>query len=282
MQKHPLISVKQAAEMLRLEERSVRERLINGQLKGEKKTIGLREKWFVYRGAVEDALSKDQSHVITQESPAKLEQVEVSLNTAVQAAPNPEVQELKARLQELEDALKKSPVENRIDADITAETVEEVANESIFDNEGEVPNSGATPRSWHNEDLDSQVMATAEKILKPLMDRVEELTKAMVLKDLEIEEKDKQLKLLPDFEKQKADLLKRVEAERKAAEIQFTKVKEKEEESKALEAEIALLKQKADEAILSAAKLAELEKVVQELQKPKPSWFQRWFLPRSE
>src|ERR1700737_757861 len=94
--------------------------------------------------------------------------------------------------------------------------------------------SGGTPRSWRNEDLESQVMATAEKIMKPLMDRVQELTKVIVLKDLEIEEKAKQLKLLPDFEAQKKKLLADIEAERKASEIQFNKVKEKEEEAKAL------------------------------------------------
>lgn len=64
MQKHPLLSVKQAAEMLQLDERSVRERLINGQLKGEKKSIGLREKWFVYSGAIQQALEKQQGNFV--------------------------------------------------------------------------------------------------------------------------------------------------------------------------------------------------------------------------
>lgn len=110
-----------------------------------------------------------------------------------------------------------------------------------------------------------------------MMDRVQELTKELVLKDIQIEEMDKQLKLLPDFEAQKKKLLDEMRAERKAAEIQFNKVKEKEEEAQALEAENALLKQKAEEAILSAAKLADLEKVVQELQKPKPGFWQKIF-----
>lgn len=61
MQKHPLLSVKEAAEMLKLDERSVRERLINGQLKGEKRSIGLREKWFVYSGSLEAAMGKQNS-----------------------------------------------------------------------------------------------------------------------------------------------------------------------------------------------------------------------------
>ena len=161
--------------------------------------------------------------------------------------------------------------------DITdADVLESVADSSIFEHEQENSQaSGAAPRSWRNEDLEGQVTAAAEKILKPMMDRVQELTKELVLKDLKIEEMDKQLKLLPDFEAQKAKLLREIEAERKASEIQFNKVKEKEEETQALEAENALLKQKAEEAVLSAAKLADLEKVVQELQKPKPTFWQK-------
>jgi hypothetical protein len=164
--------------------------------------------------------------------------------------------------------------------DVTDATVlETTADGSIFDNDGAEVTSGGTPRSWRNEDLESQVMATAEKIMKPLMDRVQELTKVIVLKDLEIEEKDKQLKLLPDFEAQKKKLLADIEAERKAAEIQFNKVKEKEEEAKALEAENEKLKLKAEEAVLSAKKLEELEKQILELQKPKPSWWRKLWTP---
>jgi hypothetical protein len=90
--------------------------------------------------------------------------------------------------------------------DITDATVlETMADGSIFENEQEeAQTSGPAPRSWRNEDLEGQVTAAAEKILKPMMDRVQELTKELVLKDLKIEEMDKQLKLLPDFEAQKA------------------------------------------------------------------------------
>ena len=59
MQKHPLLTVKEAAQLLRLDERSVRERLINGQLKGEKKHVGLLEKWFVYSGSIDSALQRE-------------------------------------------------------------------------------------------------------------------------------------------------------------------------------------------------------------------------------
>src|ERR1700678_2623645 len=58
MNKHPMLSVKEAAQLMGCDERWVRERLNQGQLKGEKKNIGLKEKWFVYSGEVEAALEK--------------------------------------------------------------------------------------------------------------------------------------------------------------------------------------------------------------------------------
>jgi hypothetical protein len=73
--------------------------------------------------------------------------------------------------------------------------------------------------------------------------------------------------------------IQKIDAERKAAEIQFNKVKEKEEEAKALEAENEKLKLKAEEAVLSAKKLEELESRIIELQKPKPSWWQKLWTP---
>jgi hypothetical protein len=53
-----MLSVKEAAHLMGCDERWVRERLNQGQLKGEKKNIGLKEKWFVYAGEVEAALEK--------------------------------------------------------------------------------------------------------------------------------------------------------------------------------------------------------------------------------
>lgn len=58
MYRHPMLSVKEAAALLGCDERWVRERLNQGQLKGEKKTIGLKEKWFVYKGEVDAALAR--------------------------------------------------------------------------------------------------------------------------------------------------------------------------------------------------------------------------------
>ena len=153
---------------------------------------------------------------------------------------------------------------------------------------------------------------------------------AQLQKDLE--EKDRQLKLLPDFQKQAEDrrkeaelkelesiaLRKQVEAlkseeERKQAEIErlakletelvpslaaqkeaietevmklqsdldvaHKEQEAKEEQARALEAENERLKQKAEEAMLSAARLEQLEKEIQQLKQPKPSFWKRLFMP---
>lgn len=58
MYKHPMLSVKEAAALMGCDERWIRERLNQGQLKGEKRTIGLKEKWFVYKGEIDAALAR--------------------------------------------------------------------------------------------------------------------------------------------------------------------------------------------------------------------------------
>ncbi len=56
-----LLSIKDAAAILNLDKKSVRERLMNGQLLGEKKIVGDREKWFVHSHSVESTLAKRRS-----------------------------------------------------------------------------------------------------------------------------------------------------------------------------------------------------------------------------
>jgi len=148
----------------------------------------------------------------------------------------------------------------------------------------------------------------------------------------DIEDKDRQLKLLPDFQKQAEDqrkeaelkelesiaLRKQVEALKSEEESQKAEIarlakleaevvpslaaqteaneadlaklqsdleiaqkdkEAKEEQARALEAENERLKQKAKEATLSAAKLEQLEKEIQLLKQPKPSFWKKLFTP---
>jgi hypothetical protein len=148
----------------------------------------------------------------------------------------------------------------------------------------------------------------------------------------DLEDKDRQLKLLPDFQKQAEDqrkeaelkelesiaLRKQVEAlkneeeasqaeiarlakleaevmpslaaQKEAQEAEVAKLQSdleiarnekqmREEQAKTLEAENERLKQKAEEATLSAAKLEQLEKEIQQLKQPKPSFWKKLFMP---
>jgi len=330
MQGSSMLTVKQVATALGIDERSVRDKLTLGTLKGTKKTVGQRDQWFVHQRDLDAELARRGQSPINQSSqvaeqpsvppelttppvmpspfyqpeavpsqgyftppqqPANAHQYTFSqapqppeaqppvMNSPLQSGPAPAPPTSAPATPSPEQYAQTATIEQESYEDITDATVlESAADSSIFENEGaEAPASGGNARSWRNEDLEGQMKAAAEKILKPLMDRVQDLTREIVLKDLQIEEMDKQLKLLPDFEAQRAKLLRDIEAERKGAEIQFNRAKEKEEEAQALEAENALLKQKAEEAVLSAAKFADLEKVVQELQKPKPTFWQKIF-----
>ncbi len=69
MQIEPMVSVKVAADLLRLDKKSVRERLLNGQLSGVKKTIGSREKWFVHSAAVESLLEERRTQIPANTAP---------------------------------------------------------------------------------------------------------------------------------------------------------------------------------------------------------------------
>lgn len=148
----------------------------------------------------------------------------------------------------------------------------------------------------------------------------------------DLEDKDRQLKLLPDFQKQAEDrrkeaelkelesiaLRKQVEAlkseeesqkaeiarlakleaevvpslaaQTEAKEAELAKLQSdleaaqkdkeaKEEQARALETENEKLKQRAEEATLSAAKLEQLEKEIQQLKQPKPSFWKKLFMP---
>lgn len=119
-----------------------------------------------------------------------------------------------------------------------------------------------------------------EQCVRPLVEEVKAQAIALAEKDKIIEEQRSQLLLLPDLESQKAQLLNRIEAERKAAEIQAAKVADKEREAAdliseneklRLEAEDA--KSKAEEAALSREKLKVLEQQMEQLRMP---WWKKW------
>lgn len=63
IQKTPMVTTKQAAAALGIDERTIEERLVTGQLKGEKHHILFKEKWFVYKSEVDALITKLQSRL---------------------------------------------------------------------------------------------------------------------------------------------------------------------------------------------------------------------------
>lgn len=149
----------------------------------------------------------------------------------------------------------------------------------------------------------------AEALVKPLTEQLVFQAAALREKELQLEDKDRQLRLLPDLQKRAEDERKVAEVERKAAEERALEVIALKKQVSALEAikesatsrveeadselqqlkllkdsearilgdENERLKQQVEEAVLNAQKLTDLEKVVQELQKPKPTFWQKFF-----
>jgi hypothetical protein len=294
MNKHPMLSVKEAAQIMGCDERWVRERLNQGQLKGEKKNIGLKEKWFVYAGEVEAIVARKGSAPIMASSQyvASTAQPPEANNVTNGAVSNP------------------------------------VVVEATWDDEEESQNAAQGNEEERLAWLENQrqaIVELAEEMMRPLIGQLEE--RSSLLKQKEealqaatyqlgyaqgrLQEQEEKIKLLPDYQAraEKAEILHQevevakaraaeleenliqVERARKeeierisrekeqAVEILLAKAREREEEASILTQENERLKQKAEEATLNAAKLEQLKKEIQDLKQPKPSWWKKWFAP---
>ncbi|MDQ5935679.1 MAG: hypothetical protein QG574_2994 [Cyanobacteriota bacterium erpe_2018_sw_21hr_WHONDRS-SW48-000092_B_bin.40] len=221
MQKHPMLSVKEAAEALRIDERSVRDRLTNGTLKGEKKMVGLREKWFIYSGAVQSALAKQDDMNF------------IGNSVAVQESNDPQtIDATSVPFTETDDSF-----------DTTYGDLDEVAHTQAA--------ATSTRGDWHPESK-ANLESLVETFMKPLVDKIATQERALVEQatvladqEKEIEEQKRQLRLLPDLQKQ-------AEERRKEAET-------KELEAIALAKQIDAMKAQAEEKAVDLARLTQLE-----------------------
>lgn len=276
-----LLTVKQVATALGIDERSVRDKLTLGTLKGTKKTVGNKDQWFVHQRDLDAELAR-RGIIHTHQQRTQIDAGALWTQQVhdVQSSFQPAPPVSGATVQPPEAATPQNAAPVNYDEEVTevfAEVKEPAAEKNT---------SGAERPIWLNEDIQKQLQATAEAFMKPMLERIETLTAAdkekdalIKAKDQELEEVKQQLKLLPDLEAQRAKLLNQIEAERKASEIQFAKAKEREEESKLLVEENERLKQKADEAALSLERLQLIEKQMEILKQP---WWKKWFTSPKE
>lgn len=270
MNKHPMLSVKEAANLMGCDERWVRERLNQGQLKGEKKNIGLKEKWFVYAGEVEAALARR-----TGSSNINSSEYLASKPTA------PKIEQSKQSV-ETEAVIVDTEWSNTATSEVDSDPAE-------------------TRLTWIQTQREA-LLEVAEEMMRPLMLQLEEKTAVIQQKEEALQaatyqlgyakgrmqEQEEKIKLLPDFQA-RAELAAKLE--REAAEAkELAASLEKSLAERTLEAEQArqmvretnselqkVKEQRELEANQNASKLADLEKIVQELQKPKPTFWQKMF-----
>ncbi len=66
MQIHPLVTVKKASNVLGLDKAIIRNMLDSGAIKGERRVVGNKEKWFLYQGEVQDLLERRIPELVEQ------------------------------------------------------------------------------------------------------------------------------------------------------------------------------------------------------------------------
>lgn len=143
------------------------------------------------------------------------------------------------------------------------ETVD--AEEVSLDSQEDPPDG---PVSWRQVEME-RLEIMAEKLMKPLTERLEAQAIALREQEKVIEDQNRQLRLLPDLQKQAED-------ERKAADLRALENEALKKQIAAIETEKAILQEKASEAAALAADLQQLKAKVEVLEKP---WWKKWFTP---
>lgn len=122
----------------------------------------------------------------------------------------------------------------------------------------------------------NEFQAIVEQCVRPLVEEVKAQTLAIAERDRIIEEQSRQLRLLPDLQKQAEKEREQAEQERKAAELRALEIEALNKQITAMEEEKRSLEEKASQATALVSDLEALKTKVQELEKP---WWKKWFSP---
>ncbi len=82
MQIHPLVPIKKAASLLGVEKEVLRDKLTSGEIKGEQRRVGSKDKWFVYSGEVSNRID-------TERLPQLMRMTDGQLALEVEPLPDP-------------------------------------------------------------------------------------------------------------------------------------------------------------------------------------------------
>lgn len=163
------------------------------------------------------------------------------------------------------DAINFSPNESET---VEAEEVAYNESEEVFDE----------PSNWRQVEME-RLELMAEKLVKPLAERIE--AQAVALREQEniIEDQKRQLRLLPDLQSQAQKERERAEEEHKAAELRALEIEALSKQIAAIEEEKRSLEEKANQANVLVQDIETLKATVEKLQTP---WWKKWFLPQTK
>lgn len=137
----------------------------------------------------------------------------------------------------------------------------------------ESPEDGE-PAQEPGQRFSNEFQAIVEQCVRPLVEEVKTQALALAEKDRIIEEQNRQLRLLPDYQRKAEEERERAEEERKAAELRALEIEALNKQVTAIEAQKVELEEKANQANVLADDLESLKAKVEELQKP---WWKKWF-----
>ncbi len=255
MNKHPMLSCKEAAQIMGCDERWVRERLNQGQLKGEKRNIGLKEKWFVYAGEVEAIVANRRGNL-----------------------PNPNSSEYLA-----------TPSQPQQNGPDSAAVKDSVVVEATWDDEGVSSATDAEDRLDWLQNQRQAVLDLAEEMMRPLITQLDE--KSNLLKQKEdalqaatfqlgyaqgrLQEQEEKIKLLPDFQA-RAEQAEQVKQEAEAAKARAVELEQHlEQVEKSAKEEILRISEEKDQ--LTKSQQAELEALKTRISGLERSWWKKFF-----
>lgn len=137
----------------------------------------------------------------------------------------------------------------------------------------------ASQQQENEQRFSHEFQAIVEQCVRPLVEEVKAQTLAIAERDRIIEEQNRQLRLLPDLQKQAQKEREQAEQERKAAELRALEIEALNKQIAAVEQEKIELIAKANEASALASDLQSLKSKVEELERP---WWKKFFLPAPE
>lgn len=221
MQKQPLLTVRQAAAALGVGEKAIQEQLVSGQLKGEKKSEWLQDKWYVYKGEIDERVAKN-----------KAEEAKKPKRSTMVPSKGARKELINFGIEPIGTAKRGSAARMTKDLSVPEDR----------DDESKI---------WLLSERE-KVKMIVEQVMQPLVEKIAAQAAELAEKDLIIGEQAERLRLLPDFEKRSADERKARETEVKSLQEQIAKLSEAAKQGQ-------LIKEKVSELEVALNRLHELK-----------------------